>query len=295
MIPTLTVFTPTYNRAYCLHFGYEALLRQTSKDFMWLIIDDGSSDNTKELVDCWQKNENEFDIKYLYKENGGLHTGYNTAIEYMYTELAVCIDSDDFMPDNAVEVIIDHWRKYGSDQYAGIVGLDFDTKGNVIGSYLPEQKSINLIDLATKYRRTNGDRKNVVRTDIYKQVAPMKSFENEKNFNPHYMHLIISKQYDFLVINKNLCYVEYQSNGMTNNMIKQYLNSPKSFIELRKLYMTMPTASIGFIFKHAIHYVSSSIISRNRYFLIESPKKMLTVLAIPFGIFLTIYIYMKGK
>ena len=77
---TLTVFTPTYNRAYCLHKGYEALCRQTCKDFEWIIIDDGSSDHTKELVDTWLQKDNGFQIRYVYKENGGMYTGYNAAI-----------------------------------------------------------------------------------------------------------------------------------------------------------------------------------------------------------------------
>ena len=66
MKPTITVFTPTYNRAYCLHTGYEALCRQTLKDFIWLVVDDGSTDNTKELVEEWQKKDNGFEIQYLF-------------------------------------------------------------------------------------------------------------------------------------------------------------------------------------------------------------------------------------
>ena len=143
---TLTVFTPTYNRAYILQRCYESLVRQTSKDFIWLIIDDGSTDNTKSLVDQWIKEKNEFEIKYVYKENGGMHTGHNKAYELIDTELNVCIDSDDFMPDNSVELIVDFWSKYGSNRYSGIVSLDNDDKGNIIGTKLPNKKSIKLCD-----------------------------------------------------------------------------------------------------------------------------------------------------
>ena len=83
---TLTVFTPSYNRAYTLHKCYESLLRQTSKDFTWLIIDDGSSDNTKELVDSWI-NENKIEINYIYQENQGMHGAHNTAYKNIKTEL----------------------------------------------------------------------------------------------------------------------------------------------------------------------------------------------------------------
>ena len=94
----LTVFTPTYNRAYCLGNCYESLVRQTCQDFIWLIIDDGSSDHTKELVEDWKK-ENKIEIKYVWQENTGMHGAHNTAYEIIETELNVCIDSDDYMPD----------------------------------------------------------------------------------------------------------------------------------------------------------------------------------------------------
>lgn len=89
----LTIFTPTYNRKNTLILGYEALCRQTKKEFIWLIIDDGSTDGTSELVHGWMLADNGFEIQYVYKENGGLHTGYNKAIELIETELCVCIDS----------------------------------------------------------------------------------------------------------------------------------------------------------------------------------------------------------
>lgn len=159
----LTVFTPTYNRADLLVRGYEALKRQTSKDFLWMIVDDGSTDNTQSVVEHWMKETTEFEIRYIKKENGGLHTGYNTAIEHCDTELMVCVDSDDYMPDGAVEKILAFWKKEGSEKYAGIVGLDADLNHRIIGDPLPDQKQVNLIDLLTgKYPIVNGDRKSVV-------------------------------------------------------------------------------------------------------------------------------------
>ena len=83
----------------------KVLIRQTCKDFIWLIIDDGSTDNTKELVDSWIK-ENKIEIRYHWQENQGMHGAHNTAYELIDTELNVCIDSDDYMPDDAVEKII---------------------------------------------------------------------------------------------------------------------------------------------------------------------------------------------
>ncbi len=293
---TLTIFTPAYNRADLLPRCYDGMKRQTNKNFIWMIIDDGSTDNTKALVNEWIENETEFVIEYYYKHNGGLHTAYNEAIAHITTDLCVCIDSDDFMPDDAVEKILSFWEENGSSEVAGIVGLDYDLDGNVIGDPLPDQKTVNLIDLLIgKYNIINGDRTNVVRTELYKQVAPMKVFEGEKNFNPHYMHLLISKKYDFLVMNENLRFVEYQAGGMSNNMFRQYRNSPNSFIETRKLYLSFENTGLKFKFKHCIHYVSSCILARRKNILKNSPSKLLTFIAIPFGVLLYLVILLKTR
>lgn len=281
----LTVFTPTYNRAELLVRGYEALKRQTDKRFLWMIIDDGSTDQTEQVVSEWMDQENSFEIQYIKKANGGLHTGYNTAIAHAHTELMVCVDSDDYMPDDAVEKILKFWEENRSDQYAGIVGLDYDFQDNLIGDPLPEQKTVNLIDLLTgKYHLNNGDRTNVVRTSVYREVAPMETFQGEKNFNPHYMHLQISQKYDFLVLNENLKYVEYQPGGMTNSMWKQYLSSPNSFAETRRLYLSFEHTSFTFRLRHAIHYVSSCLLAGKRNEIMsKSPRPVLCALVFPFG------------
>lgn len=294
--PILTVFTPAYNRADLLTRCYESMCKQTNKNFIWMIVDDGSTDNTREISESWVKNTKDFQVIYIYKENGGLHTAYNTAIANIDTELCVCIDSDDFMPDNAVELILDFWEKNGSDKYAGIVGLDFDMDGNVIGDMLPDIKSVNLIGLFTgKYNIVNGDRTNVVRTELYKKYAPMKVFKGEKNFNPHYMHLQISEEYDFLVLNENLRFVDYQETGMTNSMLKQYRSSPNSFAEIRKLYLSFKDTSLKFKIKHSIHLASSCILAKKTMSSIkDNPYKLLSVIALPFGFALSLIVRCKG-
>lgn len=288
----ITVFTPTYNRAHLLYRCYESLLRQNNKYFKWLIIDDGSTDNTKEIVNEWIE-ENKIEIRYIYKKNGGLHTGYNKAIELLDTELSICIDSDDQLADNAITLILDYWDKNKEDDCAGIIGLDFDTNGKVIGGYLPNQKKIDPIKLLSAKQK--GDKKYVVRTDLYKTVAPMPVFENEKNFNPHYMILKLSAQYKFLTLNMPLCIVDYQTDGMSANIFKQYLDSPNSFAELRRLIMSLPNTSFKYLIRTTIHYISSSVIAKHKHFVKESPKKILTIVLIPLGYLISIYIRINNN
>ena len=292
----LTVFTPAYNRADLLPRCFESMKRQTNQNFIWMIIDDGSTDDTKNLAAGWMQEPLEFELQYFHKENGGLHTAYNEAIAHVETELCVCIDSDDFMPDDAVEKILRFWETHGSNEVAGIVGLDYDLEGNCLGDPLPDQKCVNLIDLlAGKYPIRNLDRTNVVRTELYKKYAPMPSFQGEKNFNPHYMHLQISREYDFLVLNENLRFVEYQPGGMSNNTLRQFRNSPNSFAETRKLYLSFPNTGWKFRLRHSIHYVSSCIFAKKKHFLKESPAKGLTLAALLPGIALNLYIHFKTR
>lgn len=293
----ITVFTPAYNRADLLPRCYQSMVSQTNKNFVWMVIDDGSTDNTEELVKKWIKETQEIEIQYYYKENGGLHTAYNEAIAHIETPLCVCIDSDDWMPDDAIEKILSCWEKNGSDSVAGIVGLDYSADGKVIGDPLPNQKTVNLIDLLIgKYHIVNGDRTNVMRTKLYKKFAPMKVFPGEKNFNPHYMHLQISREYDFLVLNENLRFVEYQSGGMSNSMLKQYRNSPNSFAEIRKLYLSFPGTSLKFRIRHSIHLAADRALSGKLMLSVkENPNKLLALFALPAGWMLKQYIETKTK
>ena len=283
----ITVFTPSYNRADLLPDLYASLLRQSSQAFQWLVIDDGSTDNTKEVVAAWIQ-EGRIDIRYIYKENGGLHTGYNKAIDCMDTELSICIDSDDYLTDDCIETVLKFWDENKAEHIAGLIGLDITEAGSLIAGNLPDEKEINPILLLAS--KENGDRKYVVRNDCYRQVYPMQVFEGEKNFNPHYLVLKLCRNYKFLVLNKPLCVVNYQPDGMSANIFNQYVNSPKSFAELRRVIMENPDVPLGYLVKTTIHYVSSSILSRNKHFIRESPRKLLTILAIPFGALLTGYI-----
>lgn len=287
----LTIFTPTYNRAYCLHQCYESLKKQTSKDFIWLIIDDGSTDNTKELVNKW-RTEKIIEIHYHFQKNIGMHGAHNTAYELINTELNVCIDSDDYMPNQAVEKIINTWDKYGDETMSGIIGLDADPNGKIIGSMLPTNlDSSTLFNLYYKFEVT-GDKKLVYRTELTRQF-PYPIFENEKYVGLAYKYYMLDQKFKMLLLNEILCVVEYLSDGSSLNMFKQYRKNPKGFSFYRKELMKLSFTSQKFKFKQAIHFVSSNLMVKNWRFITESPEKGLTVLAIPFGFFLFLYIHIK--
>ena len=241
---SLTVFTPTYNRAHLIGRVYESLCQQTCQDFEWLVIDDGSTDNTREVIAQYIA-EQRIAIRYIWKENGGLYTGYNTAYANITSPLNVCIDSDDFMPKNAVELILQTWNEDGGEQYAGIIGLDFYAdKKQPIGGYFPEnlqEVSLNEISEKGLYK---GDAKQVMRSDLTRTAIIEEDFHGEKDFNPYSMVFQAANSLPLLVINDNLCFVDYQPTGMAANIYKQYYRSPWSFMKMRQIEMTVGSKSI---------------------------------------------------
>lgn len=289
----LTVFTPAYNRAHTLPRTYESLCRQDCKDFVWLVVDDGSSDNTADLVRSWQKQENGFEIHYLYKENGGMHTAHNAAYEVIDTELNVCIDSDDYLADGAVKKILDKWCSVKDLGYAGIIGLDADLDGKLIGKGFPD--GLTETTLTGYYAAGgSGDKKLVYRTDVIKQYPPYPVFDGEKYVALAYKYRLIDQDYKLAILDEVLCNVEYQADGSTGTMWKQYLKNPKGFAFWRKVCMQYPESKKRLLVD-CIHYCSSSMLAGNRRFVMESPRKLLTVLCAPAGILLSSIIKRKAN
>lgn len=289
----LTIFTPAYNRAHTLLRTYESLLQQDCKDFVWLVVDDGSTDHTAELVRRWQSNDNGFEIRYIYKENGGMHTAHNTAYAHIDTELNTCIDSDDKLAPGAVRMILDKWERVRDQGYAGMIGLDADFDNNVIGKGFPEGMTETTV-IGYYSAGGSGDKKLVYRTDIINQYPAYPVFEGEKYVSLSYKYRLIDQTYKMAVLDEILCNVEYQPDGSSNTMWRQYRRNPKGFAFWRKVCMEHPMSRKR-LFVDCVHYVSSSLLAKNRNFLKESPQKGWTILAFPFGVALSYVVKLKAK
>ena len=288
----LTIFTPAYNRAHTIDRTYQSLIRQTCKDFLWLIVDDGSTDGTKKLVEGWIR-ENKIPITYIYQENQGMHGAHNTAYKNITTELNTCIDSDDWMPHDAVEKIINAWKEHRHENYAGIIGLDQTADGKLIGTNFPE--NLKETTLQGFYEAGGqGDKKLVYRTDIIKQYPEYPLFKGERYVGLAYKYMLIDQDWKLITLNEPLVTVEYQLEGSSFSMYRQYWNNPKGFAFFRKTEMIC-TKSLKRQFIVCAHYVSSSIISKNWGFIKESPKKMMTIIATPLGLGLYLFIRRKVK
>ncbi len=130
----ITIFTPTYNRGFCLPVLYKSLQKQETYNFEWLVIDDGSTDNTKDLFTAWQKENNKFKITYLYQENGGKHRAINRGVQLAKGELFFIVDSDDYISKNATKRMAEMYSEIKDNQhFAGISAMRAHFNGKRIG------------------------------------------------------------------------------------------------------------------------------------------------------------------
>ena len=199
----------------------------------------------------------------------------------------------DYLAPGAARKIAEAWSTMREFGYAGLIGLDSDMNGNIIGTGFPENmKETTYSEYYGKGGK--GDKKFVYRTDIIKKYPPYPEFEGENYVGISCKFAVIDQDYKLGVLDEILCNVEYQEDGSTNTMFYQYLKNPKGFAYNRKIMMMYPISKKRLLME-TIHYVSSSFISKNRNFIKESPRKILTVLCIPAGWMLTAYIKLKVK
>ena len=287
----LTVFTPTYNRAFCLGNCYNSLVTQTNKNFKWLIIDDGSQDDTKALVHSWIL-ENKIDIQYHYQDNQGMHSGHNAAYKIIDTELNVCIDSDDFMPDDGVEKILRIWdEEENKKNIAGIIALDAFKDGSIAEKIPNHFKYATLSELEVKHK-IKGDKKVILRTDVVKQYPSYPITKVERLVPLGTLYLMIDQDFKYICSNEVVCIIEYLEGGSSKNILRQYRKSPNGFLYSRIIEMKY-SKSLSYTFSRAMHYISSCIFVKKWFFTKENPKKLTTLLALPFGVLFHLYILYK--
>ena len=213
----ITVFTPTYNRAYIIGKLYESLKRQTFKDFEWLVIDDGSVDNTENLIQGFIL-ENEIEIRYIKKDNGGQHTALNKAIECAKGHLLMIVDSDDYLTDTALERIL-YWENTIAEKegYAGISGLRAFPWGDTIGGKWKQKENyVDATNLERKKYRLRGDKAEAYYTNVLRQYYPIPVFAGENDVEKGVLwNRIANGGYKLRWFNKVIYIGEYRTDGLS--------------------------------------------------------------------------------
>lgn len=221
----ITVVTPTYNRAYLLPRLYKSLCGQTFRDFEWIVVDDGSTDDTESILKSFIA-DGILNLRYLKKPNGGKHTAVNLGVKEAKGELLFIADSDDWLPSGALADVTEMYDSIkDDDSFAGVCGLDGYDGGKVVGSGLPKP----VIDAYPQEISTawgvNGDLKEVLRTKIM-QKFPFPEIDGEKFCPEVLVWNRIGLKYKLRYFNKPIYTVEYQPDGLTKGITRARMKSP---------------------------------------------------------------------
>ena len=285
---TYTIFTPTYNRAYCLTDVYESLRLQTFKDFEWLIVDDGSTDNTKKLVYQWIK-ENKFPIKYYYQSNKGKHRARNFAVKQAQGKFFFTWDSDDICVPRALEEMKFQWDSIPEREkssYAGVAGLCSTSDGNIIGSKFPyDSMDSDMFLIRTRYN-VDGDKCGFQRTDVMLEF-PFPEFEGEKFIPESIVWNRIARKYKTRFFNVVLRICRPRQDGLSAAGIRLIIENPHGKALFFNEYMAMPTTPFIKL-KAGINYVRCSLhTGQGLSSLIKKASIFnLAILGLPLGIIL---------
>ena len=259
----VTIFTPTYNRAELLKRLYESLKEQSDKDFEWIIVDDGSKDNTKEVVQGFIK-EKIIPIKYLKKENEGKHIAINVGCDMAEGELFFIVDSDDYIPKEAIEEVKRDWKKYRNNTgIAGLVYLKAWENGNLMGRKFEKDEFIS--NHVKEYNKGGvwGEKLKILRTEIFRKNKFPK-YENEKYVGEHVLWIEVSRKYDLVYINKVLYIAEYLEDGLTMAGRKLRIENPLGGIKGAQVLMQKDMClkqTIYFIL--LIHFLQKKVLKKS--------------------------------
>lgn len=227
----ITVFTPTYNRAYSLSRLFESLKAQSFHDFEWVIVDDGSSDNTSEVVSGFMKETPFFEIKYRKTENGGKHRAINRGMDLVSGDLFLVMDSDDWLREDALEWIDRVENSIPSDrkkEFAGVYGLKCYPNGTLIGSTFDGEMLDASYFERRKYRLL-GDKAEAYYSEILRKY-PFPEFEGEKFCTECLVwDQIAATGLKLRFFNQKICFCEYLEDGLTRMGNLLYARNPKQY------------------------------------------------------------------
>ena len=227
----ITLFTPTYNRAYILDVLYRSVQRQTFRDFEWLIIDDGSSDHTEELVNQWMKDGNDFPIRYCKVKNGGKCRAINKGLDLAQGELFFIMDSDDYLTDNALERVV-YWEStiHGKEMYMGVVGNRGTSE-----TYSPNRplgaayRDCNVFVRYPEYTKdvVDGEHAGVWYTEIHRKYK-YPEFEGENFMTPCIpWNRMANDGYKVRIFDEIIWVCNYLQDGLTMQGSMRFIKNPR--------------------------------------------------------------------
>jgi len=291
-VPMLTIYTPTYNRANLLPRVYDSLCRQTCKDFLWLVIDDGSTDCTRKLVEGWVK-ENKFEIQYIYKENGGVHTARDLAYSICVTELISSCDSDDYLTENAVELWLECWKKRKTDEYLGIFSVTVNMEGTRVTPCFPEVSSVTYQDFTYKYK-CEGEKDAVYRADVLAALPKYPVYQGEKLVGEGYKWIQLPENKEFILLDEVTRVYDQQEDGYIKGVAGSRFKNPNGYRALYRQHI-ISNKYLKPRLKGHIGYIAFSLILKDYRFIKKSPNPFVTIMMLPMGVVGFIYFLYKRE
>lgn len=225
----LTIITPTYNREETLKKLYISLCNQSCKLFKWIIVDDGSTDDTKMVVDEFI-NDNLLEINYFKKKNSGKHKAINWVLNLINTELVFIVDSDDYLEEDAINQIFNDWNEYKENNIVSLQYLRGYTNGNLIGDEFKGNYEITTHIKSRLLDKVKGDKAEVWTTNVLLENKFIE-FENEKFLSEQYTYFKISGPEKIMTINKIIYFSEYRTDGLSNKIRYLQFTNPNGAIE----------------------------------------------------------------
>ena len=254
----ITVLTTTYNREQYLPKLYLSLTEQSSQAFEWLVIDDGSTDHTQELLQNYQR-ENRIQMKVLKQENGGKHRALNLGIAQIQTELTFIVDSDDYLPANAIEVILTYHARYSGldnreNKLCGYSFLRFHADGSVNTAFFPQNERIDTYRNVRINGGIGGDKAEVYYTSVLREY-PFPEFPGEKFLPEDIVWMQMSGPYNMVHINENVYICDYQDEGLTKSGHRMKMHSPRGMMLRSEIYLRDPAVRLKIKLKMMILYI----------------------------------------
>lgn len=212
--PTLTIITPAFNRKELLRNCFQSLMNQTCYNFEWIVVDDGSSDGTREEFPLLLKTNSLFPVEYVWKENGGKHTALNASHPYIHGKYILLLDSDDTLTENAVETVLNGWKEYETDPEIGmIVFLKQLTDGTIVAKGAKERVPVDVLNNERICNITN-DCCEILRTELFLKY-PFPVFKGERFLAETALWYRAGLNAKCIYINQPIYICEYLEDGLT--------------------------------------------------------------------------------
>lgn len=292
--PMFTVFTGTWNRGSYLRRVYTSLCAQTMQDFEWLIVDDGSTDDTRERVDEMRA-EGRLAIRYIYKENGGVHTAHNVAIRVASGEFFLRCDSDDAMVPEAIEKLYAVWQgipEEFKDAYSGASCLCMDESGAIIGDRYPSDPWDSVPAVLSKLK---GEKWGFHKTSILR-AFPFPEFHQERHVPEGLIWSRMAAKYKTRCVNESLRIYHGTQGGLSGSVSRLRYTCGNGFSLFYREAMCRP-GTLSQRLKHSANYTRTCLGMRRsvQNILDSSPQKVSTLFTLPLGFALYALDRMRGR